>query len=115
MPTLALLLAALSAHSTANMSETARIGGSGGNRTVSMDCGPAAFIVGVTATGGRDGALGFNLVRRLRFTCRTFTGTTPGSASQTTEAVSDKQATLNTSSGGASCPTGQAFGNVELY
>ena len=116
MPALPILLAfALSANRTTPMSETARVGGSGGNRTVSMDCGANGFIVGVTATGGRDGTFGFNLVRKIKFTCQAFNGTTPGATSQTVEAVSDKPATVNTSTGGASCPAAQAFGNVELY
>ena len=118
MTSLSILLAAalpLSAGAAAPNSETAPVGGGGGNRTVSMDCGAGAFIVGVTAGGGRDGAFGFNLVRRIKFTCRAFNGGTPGGTSQTIEAVADKQATMNQSTGGASCPVGEAIGNLELY
>lgn len=97
------------------MSETARVGGSGGNRTVSMDCGSGAFIVGVTASGGRDGTFGFNLVRRIKFTCRAFSGATPGASSTTVEAVSDKQATSNQSNGTASCSTGEGMSELELF
>lgn len=100
---------------TTRASETPRVGGSGGNRTVSMDCGSGSFIVGVTASGGRDGAFGFNLVRRIKFTCRAFNGTTPGASSQTTEAVADHQATTNQSNGTASCSSTEAMGDVELY
>ena len=39
-------------------SETARVGGSGGIHTVTMDCGSGSFIVGVSATGGRDNPFG---------------------------------------------------------
>lgn len=118
MPAVSILLATaftLSANNTTGMSETARVGGGGGNRTVSMDCGAGAFIVGVTAGGGRDGSFGFNLVRRIKFTCRAFDGATPGGSSTTIEAVSDKQATTNQSTGTASCPTGEAMGEMELY
>jgi hypothetical protein len=73
---------------TGPMSETARIGGSGGTRTVEMDCGANAYIVGITATGGRDNPFGFNLLRDVKFACRTFSGTTPtGSTFQTAEAA----------------------------
>jgi len=118
MPFLSIFLASalgLPSNHSVLMSETARVGGPGGNRTVSMDCGPGSFIVGVTASGGRDGTFGFNLVRRIKFTCRTFAGGTPGGSSQTIEAVADRQATTNFSTGTASCPTAQAFGDVELY
>jgi hypothetical protein len=118
MPALSILLAAaltLPATHATRMSETARVGGSGGNRTVSMDCGSGAFIVGVTASGGRDGAFGFNLVRRIKFTCRAFDGTTPGGTSQTTEAVADKQPGTNFSTGTAACPSASAIDDVELY
>src|SRR4051794_33429855 len=45
--------------------ETRRVGGTGGRRTVTMDCGTSAFVVGITAKGGRDGPFGFNLLRRV--------------------------------------------------
>jgi hypothetical protein len=95
---------------------TRLIGGSGGRRTVTMDCGTSAFIVGITATGGRDGPFGFNLLRKVKFTCRPFTGTTPGSSTtETVEAVADKAATDNVSTGSGRCPSGYVMDNLELY
>jgi hypothetical protein len=100
----------------ATLSETGRVGGSGGRRTVTMDCGSSAYIVGITATGGRDGAFGFNLLRRVKFTCRPFNGTTPGTTTtQTTEAVADHSAAVNISNGSGNCPSTQVMGSVELY
>jgi hypothetical protein len=96
--------------------ETRRIGGSGGRRTVTMDCGTSAYIVGITATGGRDGPFGFNLLRKVKFTCRPFTGTTPGaSTTETSEAVADKAATDNVGTGSGRCPSGYVIDNLELY
>jgi hypothetical protein len=95
---------------------TRLVGGSGGRRTVTMDCGTSAFIVGITATGGRDGPFGFNLLRRVKFTCRPFTGTTPGtSTTETAEAVADKAATDNISTGSGRCPSTHVMANLELY
>jgi hypothetical protein len=97
-------------------SETARVGGSGGTHTVTMDCGPGAYIVGITATGGRDGAFGFNLLRRVKFTCRPFTGTTPGAGtSETGEAVAAKGAAVNVSNGSGICPNTQVMYALELF
>ena len=100
---------------TAPMSETVRVGGGGGNRTVTMDCGSNAFIVGATATGGRDGGFGFNLLRRVKFTCQSFNGSTPGATSTTSEAVADKAATLNVSNGSATCPSANVAYSLDLY
>jgi hypothetical protein len=97
------------------MGETPLVGGSGGTRTVTMDCGANAFIVGATAKGGRDGSFGFNLVRRIKFTCQTFNGTTPGATSQTAEAVADKPPTVNVSNGSGTCPSGYVSFSMELY
>ena len=85
-------------------SETPRIGGSGGRRTVTMDCGTNAYIVGATARGGKDGMIGFNLVRQIKFNCRTFSGITPGATTtQTIQASSDKAATVDVTNGSGSC------------
>jgi len=93
---------------------TALVGGSGGTSTVTMDCGSTAFIVGVTASGGQDGQFGSNLLRKIRFTCKPFTGTTPGtSTSQTPEASAAKQATLSLSSAAGNC-TSAPVGNIRL-
>jgi hypothetical protein len=81
-----------------------------------MDCGTSAYVVGITATGGRDGPFGFNLLRRVKFTCRPFTGTTPGaSTTETVEAVADKAATDNVATGSGRCPSTYVIDNLELY
>jgi hypothetical protein len=85
--------------------ETARVGGSGGDKLLSMDCGSGGFIVGVTAFGGKDGQFGFNLVRRIRFTCRMANGSTQ----QTAEAVGSKAITQDLSNNSVSCPSGMVI------
>ncbi len=106
--------ASLSLASVFLVSETPRVGGSGGKRTVTMDCGSGAFIVGATATGGRDG-FGFNLVRKIRFTCRHFTGTTAtGATTETTEAVADHQGGLNATAGWGNCTAGRVIHSFEV-
>ncbi|MCI0415207.1 hypothetical protein L0222_20745 [bacterium] len=96
--------------------QTSLVGGSGGQQTVIMDCGSNAFMVGVSATGGKDGTFGFNLVRRIKFTCQTFNGTTPGaSTTQTVEAVAAKAATVSVSSDSRSCPSGAVIEDLDLY
>ncbi len=96
--------------------ETARVGGSGGTKTVRMDCGPGAFMVGVWAEGGRDNPIGFNLVRRLRFTCRAFSGTTPGNTvTQTPEAAGTSRVTANVSRNQTSCASSMVLTSLDLY
>jgi hypothetical protein len=85
--------------------ETDRVGGTGGDKLLSMDCGSGGFIVGVTASGGKDGQFGFNLVRRIRFTCRMANGSTQ----QTAEAVGSHAITQDLSSASVSCPTGMVI------
>jgi hypothetical protein len=92
-------------------SETARIGGPGGNRTVTMDCGSSAFIVGATARGGKDMSFGWNVVRRLKFTCRALNGT---STTQTTEAIADKAATVDVSNGSGTCSADRVATSLEF-
>lgn len=96
--------------------ETPWVGSSAGRHTVAMDCGSSAYIVGVSASAGQDNPLGFNLVRRIRFKCRAFSGTTPGSTlSYTTEAVGDKSAAFSLSSGSGECASSEAMTGVTLY
>jgi hypothetical protein len=106
--------AALSFASAFLFSETARVGGSGGKRTVTMDCGSGAFIVGMTATGARDG-ISFNLVRKVRFTCQHFDGgTATGSKTQTTEAVADRAGGGDISYGFGDCTSGRVVQSLDL-
>jgi hypothetical protein len=96
--------------------ETAWVGTSEGRRTVAMDCGSGAYIVGVTASGGQDIPFGLNEVRQIRFKCRSFDGTTPGSTiSYTAEAVGDKASNYSLSSGSGECASGEAMTGVTLY
>jgi hypothetical protein len=96
--------------------ETPWVGTSTGRRTVAMDCGSGAYIVGVAASAGQDNPLGFNLVRRIRFRCRAFSGTTPGSTiSYTTEAVGDKASATGLSAGSGDCASNEAMTGVTLY
>lgn len=99
-----------------DVSETARVGGSGGRRTVSMDCGSGAFMVGISAEGGRDNnVFGWNLVRRLRFTCRRFSGTTAvGGDYATVAVVADQAAVANTSNARGSCVANTVLRSVEF-
>ncbi|MFN2509984.1 MAG: hypothetical protein ABR568_00920 [Pyrinomonadaceae bacterium] len=93
----------------------ARLGGGGGTRTVTLDCGSNAFIVGVTGFAGKDGPIGFNVIRKVRFTCQAFNGTTPvGATSQTAEAAGTKQATTEISIGGGNCPAGQVITHMSV-
>jgi hypothetical protein len=95
---------------------TAKVGGSGGTSTVTMDCGSSAFIVGLSASGGRDNPIAPNLVRKLRFTCRPFSGTTPGgSTSPTAEAVAGIQGSLNPSQSSVLCPQDKVVAYLEVY
>jgi hypothetical protein len=81
-----------------------------------MNCGPNAFMVGVWAEGGRDNPIGFNLVRRIRFTCRSFSGTTPGSTvTQTPEAAGTSGVATTVSRNQVSCPSGMVLTGLDLY
>lgn len=98
----------------ASASETARAGGGGGTRSVIMDCGSNAFIVGVSALGGKDGQFGFNLVRKINFICQAFNGTTPtGSTTPTVEAAGSKPALFSVSADSRNCPDGSVVKIVE--
>jgi hypothetical protein len=98
-----------------NASETARVGGDGGNRTVTMDCGSGAFIVGIHARGGKDFDFAPNIVRRIRFRCRTYDGTNFGSsATVTTEAIADAQPTSAFNGADVSCNVGFAISEIDL-
>ena len=112
--TVAVLFIAVAAAFTAT--ETPWVGSSAGRRTVAMDCGSGAYIVGVSASGGQDSPIGFDLVRRIRFKCRAFSGTTAGSTiSYTTEAVGDKAIALSLSTGSGECASNEAMTGVTLY
>lgn len=107
---LGLLAAPVGAHTTIE-----RVGGEGGTATVVMDCGPDAFMVGLSADGARDNPIAPNLVRKLRFSCRTFSGTVPGnSTSQTREAAAGVQGNLNPSHGSVQCPQGMVIHDLEI-
>jgi hypothetical protein len=98
------------------LTETPWVGTSAGRRTVTMDCGSGGYIVGVSASGGQDNPLGFNLLRRIRFKCRLFDGTTPGATtSYTTEAVGDKSNLYSISRGSADCASSEVLTGVTLY
>ena len=117
-PAIATLVAAFSLLlvAPAGASTTARIGGSGGTSTVVMDCGSNAFIVGLSAYGARDNLIAPNLVRKLRFTCRTFSGTTPASStSQTVEVVAGVQGGLNSTQNSVQCPQDRVIHSLQLF
>lgn len=96
--------------------DTARVGGDGGTSTVTMDCGPNAFIVGVTATGGRDNPIGFDLVRKIKFSCRNFDGITPGaSAPDTPQAAGSKTISGTSDFQSLTCPSGSVVTSLDLY
>jgi hypothetical protein len=77
-----------------------------------MDCGSSSFIVGATAKGGRDvQVVGWNVLRRLKFTCRALNGT---STTQTTEAVADKPATYDASNGSGICGADRVAASLEF-
>ena len=112
---LSAVLALVATAFTARLTELPRVGGDGGRRTVTMECPSGTFMVGVTATGGKEGLIGFNLLHRVKFDCRSFTGTTQGSATSTTiEAVGDKPVTDIVSRGSGTCPTNQVLYALEL-
>jgi hypothetical protein len=96
--------------------ETQRIGGDGGSRTVNMDCGAGSFIVGVVAEGGRDVLLAPNIVRRLKFRCRSYNGTTFGTTTTlTAEAIADAPARMDQTNASVSCESGKAIVDVTLF
>jgi hypothetical protein len=62
-------------------SETPRVGGGGGDRTVNLDCGSGKFVVGAIAKGGKDNnILAPNILRNLKLHCRAFTNIDGGGA-----------------------------------
>jgi hypothetical protein len=112
-----LLIASLVASTSPfTMSETARVGGSGGRRTVTMDCGAGAYIVGATATGGKETPmLGFSLLHKVKFTCRAFSNTAPApTTTQTAEAVGDKPVVDDLTRGSGDCPTTHVVFGVQV-
>jgi hypothetical protein len=107
----ALALFALSAGS-ALAGTTAKVGGTGGTRTVVLDCGTDAFAIGLYAQGGKDNPMvGMNLVRQIQLRCRKFSNHRPlASAPETVTAVarSDFQATADVSTSLTRCGSSQA-------
>jgi hypothetical protein len=87
-------------------------GGTGGTRTVVLDCGADAFAIGLYAQGGKDNpTFGMNLVRQIQLRCRKFSNHRPlASAPETVTAVakSDFQATADVSTSVARCGSDQA-------
>ena len=95
--------------------ETAWVGTSAGRRTVTMDCGSGAYIVGVSASGGQDIPLGLDMLRRIRFKCRSFDGTTPGSTiAYTAEAIGDKASRYTLSSGSGDCASKEVMAGLTV-
>ncbi|HZI67015.1 MAG TPA: hypothetical protein VFF17_10665, partial [Thermoanaerobaculia bacterium] len=100
----------------ASASETKRTGGSGGDRTVTMDCGSNAFIVGVSAKGGKDSLIGMNLVRSVQFKCRPFDGATPGdTTSKTATARGTSSAVMEIREAATDCPKDMVVTELDLY
>jgi hypothetical protein len=99
-----------------NASETVRVGGSGGRRTVTMDCGTGAYIVGATATGGKDTPpFGFSIVHKVKFTCRAFTNGSPaGTTTETAEAIGDKRVVDDLTFGTGTCPTSYVAAAIQV-
>jgi hypothetical protein len=92
---------------------TAQAGGNGGDRTADMDCGSNAFIVGMSATGGKDSPFGMNLVRTVKFRCLAFNGTTPASfGSDTRGASGTSTATIATTDDSVECRRGLVVGRI---
>lgn len=91
---------------------TAKVGGTGGTRTVVLDCGADSFAIGLYAQGGKDNPLvGMNLVRQIQLRCRKFSNHRPlASAPETVTVVakSDFQATANVSTSLTRCGSDQA-------
>jgi hypothetical protein len=100
----------------ASGSETKRAGGTGGERTVTMDCGANAFIVGASAKGGTDSLVGMNLVRAVQFKCRPFDGATPGdNTTKTVVARGTTSATGMVTEKFVDCPEGMVVVALDLY
>lgn len=94
---------------------TAKVGGTGGTRTVVLDCGADAFAIGLYAQGGKDNpAFGMNLVRQMQLRCRKFSNHRPlATAPETVTAVakSDYQASADISTSLVHCGIDQAAVN----
>jgi hypothetical protein len=97
-------------------SETERVGGSGGRRMVTMDCGAGSYVVGATASGGKDAPpFGFSLVHRVKLTCRAFTNGMPAaSTTQTVEAAGDKSIIEDLTYGSGICPSSHAVRAIQV-
>jgi hypothetical protein len=109
------VLLSLLCASAAFSGETDRVGGTGGERTVTADCGSTGFIVGLEATGGKNASLiGMNLVRTLRFTCRQFSGATGAATTTTTpEMRAGDSASELVSRSTVLCPTSMVISTIE--
>jgi hypothetical protein len=92
-------------------SQTARVGGSGGDYSVRMECGPDAFVVGVHAAAGQNFPSDLNLVRELRFTCRGFGANT---SETSPSGVSPRYGLGNETRATVSCPDGRAMTSLAV-
>ncbi len=92
-------------------SETQRIGGGGGDRTVRMDCGADAFMVSMWAWGGAAFTGNLILVRALSFGCRSF-GATP--AEGETDSATARSPSFNSTVGWGRCADGAALRAIGL-
>ncbi len=109
-----LFVAGMALAPAADAGETAKIGGSGGTTTVSMDCG-SGFIVGANADGNQDGPLGMTLVRKLSFKCRQFPGGEGASATTTTRVATASSSGIGqVSSNSQSCGNNSAIRSLDL-
>lgn len=91
---------------------TERIGGTGGDRTVRMECGAEAFMTGIDASGGASNPLDTSLVRVLSFECTGFGATT--SFGPTTAARAGLGHLMNLTHGVARCAAGEVLSTVHL-
>ncbi len=98
----------------AHAGETERIGGSGG-LLVRMDCGANSFLTGVSVTSGSYTLYDMVLLRRLRFGCREFNGSTPSAYETATDkAVQPKYGLANETVGGGACAAGHAMRSITV-
>ena len=98
----------------ASGSETPRIGGPGGDRTVRMECGPGTYLTGFSARGGVYFPGDFNVLRRLRFSCRNFTVT--GSLDGATpDGVEPRYGIGQETTASVRCPDGEALHKIVVY
>lgn len=98
----------------ASGSETPRIGGPGGDRTVRMECGPGTYLTGFSARGGVHFPGDFNVLRRLRFSCRNFTVTgSPDGA--TPDGVEPRYGIGQETTASVRCPDGEALHKIVVY